>query len=343
MRNKSLYLLAACVFGTVAAVGVSRWMHANSGRTVQTEMVEIFVTAREIESADAITADAVRLEKWPAERVPKGATGDLAQIEGRFTRQKLYEGEPIIQVKLTETATNTSQPPAGFKVVSIKAGTGDELLQPGDRVDVDAYFEKSELIPETTAMTVMNGVRVWAVDNRTERLEDLSNVKAARTISLLIAKEDTQAWFNAEELGRVRLTLGNPHDDANAEGPTAAERFMQWLGDHRQAREDRLAATEAANRPRMPAPVVLPPPPAPAPATGGEPKKTFTMLKMSGGRMTEYRMEEGQLVPQVVGGYDQPVEEPTAPAPPTGAASDYSYLNGSGSPFYQSGQLVSPE
>ena len=341
MRNKSLYLLAACVFGTIAAVGVSRWMHANSGRMVQSEMVEIFVTAREIESADAITADAVRLEKWPAERVPKGATGDLTEIEGRFTRQKLYEGEPIVQVKLTETRNNASQPPAGFKVVSIKAGTGDELLQPGDRVDVDAYFEKSELIPETTAMTVINGVRVWAVDNRTERLEDLSDVKAARTISLLISKEDTQAWFNAGELGRVHLTLGNPHDDETGEGQSAADRFMQWLGDHRRARDDRVAAAAEANRPRRPAPVVLPSPPAPAAPT--EPKKTFTMLKMSGGRMIEYRIEEGYSVPQVVPSDDRQVDEVMPPAPPATAASDYSYLNGSGSPFYQSGQLVSPE
>ncbi len=39
----------------------------------------------------------------------------------------------------------------------------------GDRVDVMAYFNKSELIPRSMTKTVLMGVRVYALDGDTER------------------------------------------------------------------------------------------------------------------------------------------------------------------------------
>ncbi|MCC9658496.1 Flp pilus assembly protein CpaB [Rhodopirellula halodulae] len=350
MRNKSVFLILACVCGTIAAIGMSQWMQAQStgGNTV--EMVEIFVTSKTIDIAEEITADKIRLEQWPADRVPQGASGKLEDVEGKFARQRFYEGEPVMPVKLMADANGSSQTiPVGYSVVSMRADPESSvatLVRPGDRVDVMAYFVKSDLIPETTAKSVLTGVRVFAVDGRTEREVDPEvEAKPAKSISLLIHKKDTPAWTYASELGKIRLTLGNPSDTRESEGGnTEGEDFLKWLSDYQ------IAQAEREESDREETPVSTPSIQAPK----KEKKKGFKMLKMSGGVLTEYWIEEGSSVPKVLNesgreniqedtkdlstrpGADYPLpsenelDEPSAPT-------DYSYLNGSQSPFYNSG------
>ena len=63
MRNKSIYLLLACVCGTVAAVLASEWLKAQGNQNTTT-MVEIFVTAAKIDVGEKITAEKIALERW---------------------------------------------------------------------------------------------------------------------------------------------------------------------------------------------------------------------------------------------------------------------------------------
>ena len=354
MRNKSVFLILACVCGTIAAIGVSQWMQAQSTGQSSVATVEIFVTAKTIDIAEEITADKIRLEQWPADRVPTGASGKLEDVEGKFARQRFYEGEPVMPVKLMADANGSSQTiPVGFSVVSMRADPESSvatLVRPGDRVDVMAYFVKSELIPETTAKTVLTGVRVFAVDGRTEReVDSEAEAKPARSISLLIHKKDTPDWTYASELGKIRLTLGNPSDiNETKDGETdggAGQEFLRWLSDYQIAQAQR----EEDNN-RVEVPVTTPSIQAPK----KEKKRGFKMLKMSGGVLTEYWIEEGSSVPKVLAesgreeledtnndlrtrpGADYPlpsVNELDEPSAPT----DYSYLNGSQSPFYNSG------
>jgi pilus assembly protein CpaB len=191
---------------------------------------------------------------------------------------------------------------------------------------------------------------VFAVDGRTEREVDPEvEPKPARSISLLIHKKDTPAWTYASELGKIRLTLGNPSDiNETKDGETdggAGQEFLRWLSDYQIAQAQR----EEENN-RVETPVAKPSIQAPK----KEKKRGFKMLKMSGGVLTEYWIEEGSSVPKVLAesgreeleetnadlrtrpGADYPLpsenelDEPSAPT-------DYSYLNGSQSPFYNSG------
>ena len=65
MRNKSLFLLVACVCGTIAAIGVSQWMEANQDNG-QGQTVPVLVATVDIDKAEEITADKIKLEQWPA-------------------------------------------------------------------------------------------------------------------------------------------------------------------------------------------------------------------------------------------------------------------------------------
>jgi len=346
MKSKTVPLLIACVCGTIAAIGLSQWMQAQSTGDSSVGTVEIFVTAKTIDIAEQITPDKIRLEQWPADRVPKGASGKLEDLEGKYARQRFYEGEPIMPVKLMDDSNGSSQTiPRGYSVVSMRADPESSvatLVRPGDRVDVVAYFTKSELIPETMAKTVLTGVRVFAVDGRTEREnnDEDADTKAARSISLLINKKDTPAWTYASELGKIRLTLGNPTDvvelDAGDEGSGSGQQFLTWLSDYQTAQSQR---EPESNRPRAQTIIA-----APAPQPIKEKKKGFKMLKMSNGVLTEYWIEEGKQVPIILnesgpGGIKEKEEDAVIKTRPGAdqptAPQDYSYLNGSESPFYQ--------
>ena len=336
MRNKSVFLLLACVCGTIAAIGVSQWMQAQNPKQTEIALVEIFVTAKAIDVAEEITPDKIRLEQWPADRVPEGTTSKLDDLEGKFARQRFYAGEPVMPVKLMNDANGTSQTiPKGFSVVSMKADQANavaNLVRPGDRVDVMAYFRKSDVIPETTAKTVLKGIRVFAVDGRTQREEEEDGSTSASTISLLIHKNDAEAWTYASEIGKIRLTLGNPGDyGAEAGANNAGQAFLDWLADHQRA----LAKTAAEKA--EPEPVTVPQ----ETQTASNASPDFKMLKMSNGKLTEYKWTDGQLVPTIISESDAQTSTSSVAAPTaaetgnTDINEDYSYLNGSQSPFFQ--------
>jgi pilus assembly protein CpaB len=312
-------------------------MEAQSGNKTEMAMTEIFVTTQAIDVSEEITAEKIRLEQWPADRIPEGSTNKLEDLEGKFAKQRFYAGEPVMPVKLmSEGNGNATAIPLGYSVVSMKAeadSSAATLVNPGDRVDVMAYFTKSELIPETTAKTVLRGIRVFAVDGKTDREVSSTETKPARNIQLLIHKDDAEAWTYATELGKPRLQLCNPGDYVNAkhhDGPNVAgQEFIAWMTEHQRARDARKQA---------PPPVLVS---EVAPVTPRE--QGFKMLKMSGDKLIEYEWVPGQAVPRVVGESESP--EPTsAPAEShsnnngkqlVSDPNDYSYLNGSGSPFFE--------
>jgi pilus assembly protein CpaB len=349
MRNKSLFLLLACVCGTVAAIGVSQWMQAqNTGRT-SLKMVEIFVTAQAITANEEITPEKIRLEEWPADKVPQGATSDISQLEGLYAKQAFYAGEPVMPIKLV-TDKDAIIVPQGFIVVSMPVNSENgvsSLLRPGDRVDVNGYFKKSDVIPRTMMRTVLAGVRVFAIDGETVRKDEEKKKRPTppRTISLLIQKADAEAWNMARELGKLSLSLGAPGDYPetvdDSDQSEAAAGFMTWLAEYQEEKQAALAA--AANDQPEPEPVAMP---EPEPA-----KATFRMVKMVNGRMVEYEFVDGSLIPRIVAQTDEKAGKSTGPSsddtpkaavptsePPPVGEDDYGYLTGEDSPFFQGGE-----
>ncbi len=338
MRNKSLFLLVACVCGTIAAIGVSQWMQAQD-KGQGGETVEIFVAAVEIDAGEEITADKIRLEQWPLGKEPAGSSSDVDAVLGKFAKTRFYAGESVLPVKLNDS--NYSVIPRGFSVVAIKASDISiaNVIQPGDPVNVMAYFTKSDLIPRSMTKTVLTGVRVYALDGDTERKMGDDRARTVRTIQLLIHKNDAEAWTYANELGKIRLSVGHDDDyDTNTaeDGSNlAGQEFLKWLDDYQRLQEEMLR-----------------PAPAPAATAASTPQATkkregFSIVKIHAGRLTKYWIEPGKL-PVIVedtgpGVTFDPLEGETTldngnQQPKTAADDsdeDYSYLNGQDSPFYQ--------
>ena len=340
MRNKSIYLLLACVCGTVAAVLASEWLKAQGNQNT-TNMVEIFVTSTSIDVGEKITAEKIALERWPEDKVPEGASNRLDEVDGKYAKQRLFEGEPIMPLKLMDE--NWTSVPNGWKAVDMDAS---ELgistsLQPGDRVDVVGFFEEDdEFIPRSGSQTVFMGIRVFSIDGDTSRRTAEDRGKPARFIQLLISEKDKDAWSYAKELATLELHKASDQDHTLEDGSNeAAAKFMTMIEDHRKKLEEeeqeeerlRLAEEEAAKQ-------ALAAENKTNPVVNEAKVEGFTMFKLVEGRMLEYWIVPGKL-PVLVGEVGAPDAEPQAPE--TGSLpvqineDDIQSLNGEGSPFFQ--------
>ena len=356
MRSKSLYLVLAGICGIAAAAIASQWLSAQANSQPVGVSTEIFVAAVSIDVGEEITAQKVQLEKWPADKIPQGASGTLSEMEGKFAKQRFYVGEAIMPVKLMEE--NWSAVRKGYKAVAMKASEVDiaNLIQPGDRVDVMAYFSKSELIPRSTTQTVLQGVRVYALDGDTRRHSFDDRPKSLRTIELLINEKDAAAWTYANELGNIRLNLGSQEEYDGKELPIATgNEFLDWIEQHQQRLEEKMAAKErqlkqdfalldsSVQTPNDAIKPVVKIDPVethvnPTPAT----EHGFSMVKMVEGRLLEYWVVPGKL-PVLLG----PANPSPAPARDRAiqtvggkniktnetAGTEFSYLDGRKSPF----------
>lgn len=335
--RKSLYLLIALVCGTVATVVANQWLVAGSETRVA-PTTEVFVASVAIDIGEEVTAEKVRLEGWPADRVPQGATADFDSLEGKYARQRFYADEVIMPIKLMDE--NWTTVPKGYSVVAMRASdvSISNLIQPGDRVDVLAFFEKSELIPQSMTKTVLMGVRVYALDGDTERRAGEDKPKRIQNIQLLIHKKDQQAWAYAGELGKMQLALGSDADYTTGDGSNqAAAEFLKWMDDYREAqalafeeaKQSKKAMYGSRNNNRTPSP-------SKKDANG------FSMVKLVEGRMVEYWIVPGKLpeiIGEVGGGDSDEVGHGGAMSAGANVEDDeqgeYSYLNGEESPLFQ--------
>ena len=333
MRNKSIYLLLACVCGSVAAILASQWLKAQASNQGPGETREIFVAGMAIDVGEKITPEKIQLEQWPADKIPQGSTGELEVLEGKYAKQRFYVGEAIMPVKLMEE--NWSTVPKGYRVVAMKASDSSiaNLIQPGDRVDVMAYFNKSELIPRSITKTVLMGVRVYALDGDTQRRVGEDRPKTLRTIQLLIHEKDAEAWTYANELGNIRLSLGSDADYSNEDGSNeAGQRFLEWLDEYRKMQEEALAALEQGSTDA---------------ADSAVEEEGFPMIKMVEGRLMEYWIVPGKI-PVLRGEVGKTSNVSAAPSnikinsksksspdPSVEVEDGLDYLNGDESPFFQ--------
>lgn len=242
MRAKSLALLSLALgCGLVASIGITQVMAKRGAAPAAAlgEMEKIYVAARDIPLNEVLSAQILRLEQWPRDKIPPGAVSKLEEVEGRRCRTRLYAGEAILKTKLFgkgqgDLGSTSAQIPKGFRVVSVRVDAvsgASSLILPGDRVDLLVHLLPNPAagIVEPTTRTVLQNIKVFAVDN-VVGLDDMDSGGksiAAKTISLLVSPEQAQKVTMATELGQVRLVMRSPEDDdaSRVDGVTPRELF----------------------------------------------------------------------------------------------------------------------
>ena len=293
MNSKIIFLLMIAIgCGSIAAVAGSQIMNQKAAVAPERPMIQIVVASSDIDVAAKITAEKFRLESWPQDRMPKGAVMKLSEVEGKFTNQRMYVGEPLLEGKVMNSSNSITQTiPEGFRVFDLPIGDSG-YIRPGDRVDVVGFFEKSNKIAQTKSMRVMEDVSVLMVDGNAIRDPEETKSKSAKTVQLLIKASQYDALNIAANLGKMKLSLRGT-EAANETGSTDnGEEFLSWVADSVQSDPN-----PTAGAPQLPEALFTSMPLAPPTP---EVEEQFSMLVYSGGMSKEYRWTASNPRPQLV-------------------------------------------
>jgi pilus assembly protein CpaB len=339
MRPKSLaLLLLALGCGLVASLGIMEVIARNNkpapGPSGATQ--PIFVAMTDIGLGDLVTANLLKLEQWPKDKVPQGALARIEDIEGRRARTKLFAGEPILDGKLLGKGASeqgaTALIPKGYRVVTVKVDLvsgGSSLILPGDRVDVMVHLVKdtNREISETVTRTILQDIKVFAVNDvlGLENKADGGKSIAAKTISLLVTPEQAAKVMLASQMGSIQLVMRSPEDDLQAPQAQArpAELFAGTAAKSERDKENLvepvkskpslmeiLAAMQAKQASQTPKEETKSQPP----------RHTWIMRILKPGEIEEVQFEEAVETGGAEGNWkittQNPVVAPQKPAPP---------------------------
>jgi pilus assembly protein CpaB len=230
MRAKSLILLVIALgCGMIAAVGVSKAIMDKAPAEVEEATAEIFVAVKDLPHAQKVSADAVKLEKWPRSRLPEGALTSLTEVEGKYTNQQIFAGEPILARKLADSRESFSTTiPPGYRVFDIPGSAG--YIKPGDHVDILGTFPATRGgVSETR--TVMRNVQVFGIDGNTKRDADTENTAGRGSVFQLLVKESQlEALTLANSMATLRMNL-RPFGEDSQEVTDNGESFLNWINE----------------------------------------------------------------------------------------------------------------
>lgn len=149
-RNRGVLMLAA-VFGILSALLVFAFLSSRGGNTpVDTGLPagateSVVVVTRNVNVGEKVTSDMLGLRSYPTGALLPGyvLSKDMASVVGKVATAPLFEGEQVIQAKVSTYAGQNTlawKIPDGMRAVSLQvpheAWIAAGLPQPGDRVDV---------------------------------------------------------------------------------------------------------------------------------------------------------------------------------------------------------------
>ncbi len=293
MRAKSLILLVIALgCGMIAAVGVSKAIMDKGPTTVAPEAtVEIFVAVKDLPHAQKISADSVKLEKWPSSRLPEGALTKLEELEGKFTNQMLFSGEPILGRKLADSRESFSTAiPPGYRVFDIPGSHG--YIKPGDHVDILGTFQVGGRGGASETRTVMRNVQVFGIDGVTTRDTEINNGGRGSVFQLLVKESQLEALTLANSMSELRMNL-RPFGEDSVNEADNGESFLRWLdeskSDTKPVKQEQVASVSTSIQglfPGMGDPLPIAP--------------TQQMMIISGSKIQKYEWADSAELPTEV-------------------------------------------
>ncbi len=218
----------------VASVGISQVVLDKKDKGGE-ETIDIFVAVKDLDTLQKLSAETVKLEKWPKTRLPDGAILKFEDIENKYTNQRLYSGEPILDRKLMDSADDVSTKiPKGYRVFDLSVtdrNGGVGYIKPGDHVDVVGTFN---VRGTSEGRTVMRNVKVFGINGNTVREADGGKNSKASTVQLLVKQSQLEALTLANTMGELRLSL-RPPGDSQEESTDNGTDFMNWMNKAEQS------------------------------------------------------------------------------------------------------------
>lgn len=176
---------------------------------------DVLVLTRDLAVGDTLDADALAARPLPqaymeSRHVPLSARGDVL---GQRLSTSARAGEALLWTDLASMSSRTRQlstlVPEGMRAVALSLGAGrfDELLRPGDRVDVLCTTGSER--PSTELL--LQNILVLAVGLDMGSASP-SSARRSGMVTVGVRIDEAQRLSDAETRGSLRLALRNPDD-----------------------------------------------------------------------------------------------------------------------------------
>jgi pilus assembly protein CpaB len=288
MNGRSLMMMGLAIVLGLGAMLLSSQMLAQGSGKAPEETQDVLVAARDIKEEELLKPEMVKVTRMAKSAVPPGSFSSPKDIEERWVKTTLLEGDVLIEKKLGPKGMPpglVANIPKGMRAyamdVTEQSGVSGFVL-PGHRVDVVRY-ESAEGVKH--GETILQDILVLASGQVFTRAEE--RTLTTRTVTLAVTPEQVNILVAARSKGPMSLSLRgvNDHDvvetkvkDSEKE---ALEKRWKLEEERRKALEQQVVEMKTAL-----AKLSTSPPPPPAPAT-----PRFTMVYRGIDRVSRVRID----------------------------------------------------
>lgn len=241
MKPARIIILAVAVLS--AGVAGYLALQLSRGKSVSREepvverapTVNVLVATQSLPIGARLSAESLSWSAWPQASVAEGFITEqnrpdaVEKMTGSVVRMPIFNGEPIRQEKVADSNSKimSSLLPAGKRAVSteisVATGAGGFIL-PNDRVDVIMVRQGDGDIKLTE--TILNNVRVLAIDQQIQEKDDGSKTVVGTTATLELTPDQAKVITVAQQMAeRLQLALRSVAD-AQEEDTEAADYLL---------------------------------------------------------------------------------------------------------------------
>jgi pilus assembly protein CpaB len=198
--------------------------------------INVLVSSANLPVGARLDDKAVHWMAWPQGGVVEGFITQTDKpdavkgMQGAVVRLPIFEGEPIRAEKIADSNSRilSSLLPSGKRAVateiSVATGAGGFIL-PNDRVDV-VMVRKAKTSGKYLTETVLNNVRVLAIDQQIQEKDDGSKAVVGTTATLELTPDQTKVLAVAQQMAdRLSLALRSVAD-AREQDTSAADYLL---------------------------------------------------------------------------------------------------------------------
>lgn len=196
------------------------------------ETDEVLVAAGDIGVGRAIRAGDLAWKPWPRDASGKFITrrdnpNAIEEFEDAIVRLAFYEGEPMRERKVVRADGSgymSAILPRGMLAVAVEidpSRSAGGFILPNDRVDVILTEEgdRDDGGPSFTSRTIIQNVRVLAIDQSVEDSDEGDKVVIGETATVELTSEQAEVIASATETGSLQLALRSLADADGPDGP----------------------------------------------------------------------------------------------------------------------------
>lgn len=230
MRNKRLIvaLLAAVVFGLIAAVSVSRYL-ANAQMYTK-NLTSVVVAKVEIPIGTRIVAEQLSVAQFPKTVAPDGTFPTIDEkLLGRVAAVRISPREPVTENRLApvgSAAGLSSVIPDGYRAMTVKVDDVvgvSGFIQPGTLVDVVVTIVPPDTakVREKVSKIVLQNIKVLANGQNIDRPKNERDTERVKAVTLQVTPEQAEKLALASSEGRLQLVMRNTVDQGDEVTPGA--------------------------------------------------------------------------------------------------------------------------